>query len=128
MSATALQIQSTLIVILFLYGLYLAKNHQRSKHIKVMSFAMTWDIILILQIELSRFAIEKAVKVNENSLLLNIHVSLGVSCVVLYGVVMYLGWKTMTKRPELLKTHKKLGKIALLTRLLTYITSFLALP
>ena len=43
-----------------------------------------WDILLVLQIELMRGAIDKAMKVQVNSSLLNFHVSIAVLTVFLY--------------------------------------------
>ena len=80
MSALIFQIQSSLIVILLIGGALQAKKNRKS-HQKIMSFAMIWDIVLILQIELTRHAVEKAIKIDSNSVLLNIHVSLAQFCI-----------------------------------------------
>ena len=60
MEAWWMQSQSLCIVLLMLAGILVRKN--RKLHVRVMSVAMVWDILLILQIELSRSAILKASK------------------------------------------------------------------
>jgi hypothetical protein len=124
-SALIFQIQSTLIVALLIFGVLQAKKN-RKKHQKIMSFAMIWDILLIVQIEFTRHAVEKAIQINSNSMMLNIHVALAISTVVFYGIVFYLGRKIMLGNNQLVPTHKNLGKVTLILRLLTYVTSFTA--
>ena len=93
---------------------------------KTMLLAIVWDIILVLQIELSRGAIEKASKVTSNTNILNIHVSLAVSAVVLYVLMILTGKKVLKGNRDILGLHKKLGLLTLLMRTLTFITSFFA--
>lgn len=127
MSQIIFQVQSILIVILMLYGVSLVfgKNKNRWKHSKVMKVVIIWDIILILQIELNRGAIAKASKAMDNPSILNIHVSLAISTVLLYIIAATLGKKIMDGKEELVKKHAMLGKVTVLFRLLTLITSFL---
>jgi len=121
-----MQTQSFLIVALMLYGI--SQHRTRAKHVKIMYSAIVWDIILILQVELSRGAILKASKAMVNPLLLNIHVSIAVATVVLYGFMVFLGRKVMAGDNTQLKRHKRLGQITMLMRILTFATSFLAVP
>ena len=125
MSAILFQLQSTFVVALLIFGALQAKKN-RKLHQRMMSFAMAWDIIIILQIEITRHAVEKAMTVSNNTMMLNIHVALAVSTVVFYGIVFYLGRKVMQGHTHLIPRHKSLGKITLVLRLLTYITSFTA--
>ena len=74
-----------------------------------MSAAMIWDVILILQIELSRSAINKAVAVGQQHTLLSIHLFFAISTVVLYGVMIYSGRKVLTGEAKVLKLHKRFG-------------------
>lgn len=121
-SAIIFQVQSILIVSLLLYGVY----HRRSryKHIKIMKTAIIWDLLLVAQIELTRGAILKASKVYENPQILNIHVSLAVSTVLLYGVVFYTGRKLQRGDENVRKWHKGIGILTLTTRIATLITSY----
>lgn len=121
MSSIIFQIQSFLVVGLIFYGLYHRKN--RYKHIKIMKLAIIWDLLLVAQIELTRGAVEKASKVFSNPLLLNIHVTLAVSTVVLYLLVFLAGRKLERGEESIRKVHKFLGILTVLTRVSTLITS-----
>ena len=124
MEARLMQSQSFCIVLLMLAGI--ALHRRRSLHLKIMSTAMIWDIILILQIELSRSAILKASKAATNAMMLNIHVSIAVSTVIFYGFMVYTGRKVMQGESHLLPRHKRLGYTTMALRILTFITSFWA--
>lgn len=119
-----MQTQSFLIVALMIFGVRQLPN--RARHVKCMSTAMIWDIILILQIELSRSAILKASKAMSNPLFLNIHVSIAVLTVVLYGFMVTTGRKVLAGDRDLIPRHRKLGMATLAMRVLTFATSFLA--
>ena len=71
-------------------------------------------------------AIEKASKVTSNPNILNIHVSLAVSAVVLYVLLIVTGKKVLKGNRDIIGLHRKLGFLALLMRTLTFITSFFA--
>lgn len=124
MPAWLMQTQSVLIVALMIVGVSL--HRRRTLHSKLMYTAMIWDVLLILQIELSRGAIMKASKAVTNPMLLNIHVSIAVSTVVLYGFMIATGSKVMAGENKLLNRHRKLGWATLSMRILTLITSFWA--
>ena len=124
METWLMQGQSLCIVLLMLAGISVRRN--RKQHIKIMSGAMIWDIILILQIELSRSAILKASKAMTNPLMLNIHISIAVSTVVLYGFMVYTGRKLLNGENDIRPRHKALGWTTLGMRILTFITSFWA--
>lgn len=105
-------------------GILNRKNKQR--HIPIMATVITWDIILILQIELNRKAVEKAMQALTNPMLLNIHITIAVSCVVLYFFLIFTGRKLLNNNFKVKKTHRILGWSAFILRLLTLITSFYA--
>jgi hydrogenase-4 membrane subunit HyfE len=94
------------------------------RHVRIMTSAIIWDILLILQIELNRGAIAKAVQVTENKWLLNVHVSLAVTCVLFYFVMFYTGRKLLNFDNSIRPRHKLFGMITLTLRILTFITSF----
>lgn len=119
-----MQIQSILIVLLMTSGIAVRRN--RKLHVKIMSGTMIWDVILILQIELSRSAILKASKALTNSNALNIHVSIAVSTVILYAFMVYTGRGLLSGRNELRSRHQKLGWLTYAMRILTLVTSFWA--
>lgn len=127
MEALRMQIQSCCILVLIIYGVILIRRHQKSYHIKVMSVVIVWDILLILQIELSRSAILKASKALTNTFMLNIHVMIAVSTVVLYGFMIHSGRKIlMGQVNQYRRRHKLLGYTTLFMRALTFVTSFWA--
>lgn len=124
MEAWLMQLQSLIIVLIMIVGIL---NHRkRSLHVKIMSVAMIWDVILILQIELSRSAILKASKAVTNTMLLNIHVSIAVSTVILYGFMIQSGRQVLVGNSKLRPKHKLLGYTTFVMRVLTFITSFWA--
>ncbi len=118
-----MQLQSFCILMIMIVGIYYRKV--RTLHFKIMSAAMIWDVLLILQIELSRSAIMKASNAVNNRLALNIHVSIAVTTVLLYGMMIYTGRKLL-KGQEVKKKHRVLGYTTFLMRVLTFATSFLA--
>jgi len=90
-----------------------------------MSIGIIWDILLVLQIELTRGAIAKASAVVTNAWLLNFHVTIAVTTVVLYGFMVYFGRKLLKGDNSVRTKHKALGVLTITLRTLTYITSFL---
>lgn len=124
MEAQLMQLQSLCIVVLMIAGIKVHKN--RKLHVKMMSVAMTWDLILILQIELSRSAILKASKAVTNAMALNIHVTIAVLTVVFYGFMIKSGRAVLSGNTHLRSRHKILGMTTMVLRILTFITSFWA--
>lgn len=123
MSAVIFQIQSSLIVLLMVFGVI--NNKRRSLHVKTMISVIIWDILLVLQIELNRGAINKAVKVVENPMILTIHVALALTTVLMYFFMIYSGIKLL-KHNQGRPTHRILGLTTFCLRILTYITSYWA--
>ncbi len=119
-----MQAQSFCILMIMMTGIYFRKN--RSRHIRIMSVAMIWDVLLILQIELSRSAILKASKALSNPLMLNIHVSIAVTTVLLYGIMIYTGRKLLRGEHAIRNKHRLFGYTTFFMRVLTFATSFLA--
>jgi len=130
MSQLIFQAQSIIIVTLMLYAVSLVarKAKNRYKHAKLMKLVIVWDILLILQIELTRGAIAKASKAFENKALLNIHVSLALSTVLLYFLAAFIGKKIIKEgREDLVYKHKLVGRLTVVLRLSTLVTSFFIL-
>jgi uncharacterized membrane protein YozB (DUF420 family) len=107
---------------LLIFGLIKRKN--RKLHIRTMLTAIVWDILLVLQIELTRGAINKASQAIENPLLLNIHVSLALTTVLLYFAMLFTGHKLKNGFESVRTQHMILGYTTFTLRILTYITSF----
>jgi hypothetical protein len=119
-----MQGQSLCIVLLMLVGIFNRKRRQI--HVKLMSLAMVWDVLLILQIELSRSAILKASKALTNSVALNIHVSIAILTVVLYGFMIHSGRKLLSGQNQIRTRHRNLGWSTFMMRILTLVTSYWA--
>lgn len=124
MEVWLMQLQSFCIVLLMITGIVV--HRKRSLHVKLMSFAMVWDVLLILQVELSRSAILKASKAMTNSLALNVHVTIAVTTVVMYGFMVASGRKLLAGDAGLRQRHKTLGYSTFILRVLTFVTSFWA--
>ncbi len=123
-SAVVFQIQSICIYALMIFGI--SKRKVRKIHVPTMIITLTWDILLVLQIELNRSAIKKASEAVVNSMLLNIHVSFAVSCVVFYFLLIYTGRKLLKGENAFRNRHRLFGWAAFALRTLTLITSFFA--
>ena len=107
-----------------IFGISLRKN--RKRHVPIMALTILWDILLILQIELTRSAIDKASKVPTNAAILNIHVSFAITSVILYFVLIYTGRKLLKGDKDIRSKHKLFGWSAFVFRTLTLLTSFYA--
>ncbi len=118
------QVQSFLILLLMYVGVYNRKY--RMRHVKIMSTAMIWDILLILQIELTRSAIDKATKVITSPIALKVHLFFAVSTVLLFIVMIIIGRKVLAGNNKLLPRHKFFGWTTLAFRTMTLITSYWA--
>jgi uncharacterized membrane protein YozB (DUF420 family) len=123
-TAVLFQIQSGLILTLMVLGI--AWRRQRAKHVRSMLTVIVWDVLLILQIELSREAVVKASRAITNPMMLNIHVSLALACVVLYVFMILTGRKLLKGDASSRPLHKKLGWSTLIVRVLVFATSFFA--
>lgn len=121
MSSIIFQTQSFLIVALLFFGV--SKRKVKFLHMKIMKSAIIWDLLLVAQIELTRSAIDKASKVASNPTILNIHVSLAISTVLLYLAIYLTGSKLAKGKEELRNYHKILGFTTLTVRVATLITS-----
>jgi hypothetical protein len=120
-STIIFQAQAVLIVALLFYGV--SKRKIKYLHMKIMKTAIIWDLLLVVQIELTRSAINTASKAMTNPWLLNFHISIAVSTVLLYFVMFYTGTKLANGHEPIRKYHKILGVITLTLRVSTLITS-----
>jgi uncharacterized membrane protein YozB (DUF420 family) len=123
-SAAIFQLQSASILILMYVGVFLKRK--RKLHVKLMSTAMVWDVLLILQIELTRSAIGKATEsmLGSKSMILNIHVAMAIACVILYGFMLGTGRSLLHGNVSIRPKHRILGISTLVLRTLVFITSF----
>lgn len=123
-TAVVFQAQSILIYSLMIYGITKRKN--RKIHVPVMSTVLLWDVLLILQIELGRGAVEKASKAVVNPMILNIHVTFAVLSVIFYVLLVLTGRKLLKGEEIIRPRHRLFGWTAFALRTLTLLTSFFA--
>ena len=124
METMLMQVQSLSIVLLLILGIVFKRNLKL--HVRTMSLAISWDILLILQIELSRSAILKATKAASNPIALNIHVTIAVITVIFYAIMIFTGRKLLKKEIKFKPRHRLFGYSTLILRVLTLVTSFWA--
>jgi len=106
-------------------GVYVILRKRNSQlHAKLMGTAIIWDVLLVLQIQLTRGAVGKAMEAPQNSMILNIHVAMAITCVFLYLIMGYSGMKILKGDRSLLKWHKIFGPLTLILRTLVFFTSF----
>lgn len=123
-TAVIFQSQSFIIYSLMIFGILKRKN--RKIHVPVMSTVLILDIILILQIELGRNAVEKAAKAIVNPLILNIHVTFALLSVIFYVLLVITGRKLLKGEHSIKSRHRLFGWTAFALRTLTLLTSFFA--
>ena len=123
-SAVVFQVQSILIYSLMIFGITKRKN--RKIHVPVMSVVLAWDVLLILQIELGRSAVEKASNALVNPMILNIHVTFAVLSVIFYVLLVFSGRKLLRGENTIRPRHRLFGWTAFALRTLTLLTSFFA--
>jgi fumarate reductase subunit D len=122
-SSVIFQIQSALILLLIYFGVW--KRRNRTLHVRTMITAIIWDVVLILQIELTRGAINTATKAMTNPALMNFHIAIAVTTVVLYGLLFFWGRKLLNGDQSVRKFHRIAGYTAVLLRTTTLITSYI---
>ena len=123
-TAVVFQTQSIIIYSLMIFGIMKRKN--RKIHVPVMSAVLILDVLLILQIEFGRSAVEKATKVLVNPIILNIHVTFAVLSVVFYVLLVITGRKLLKGEQSIRPRHRLFGWTAFALRTLTLLTSFYA--
>ena len=123
-TAVVFQTQSIIIYTLMIFGIMKRKN--RKIHVPVMSAVLILDVLLILQIELGRSAVEKAAKVIVNPIILNVHVTFAILSVVCYVLLVITGRKLLKGEVTIRPRHRFFGWTAFALRTLTLLTSFYA--
>ena len=106
-----------------LYGV--SQRKIKFKHMRIMKIVIAWDLLLVAQIELTRQAINTASNAMSNPALLNFHIFLAVSTVLLYFCLLYTGTKLSRGDESIRKWHKPLGATTVVFRLSTLVTSLI---
>jgi hypothetical protein len=116
-------VQSAVVLLLIYAAVF--NRRKRALHIRLAKTAIIWDIILVLQIEIARGAVEKAVHVGTNKWLLNYHVAVAISVVVLYIVTWILGRRLSRGDESVRPVHRIIGWLIVAMRTSTLITSYM---
>lgn len=117
-----LSTSSTVVVVILLAGLFFRKRN-RQLHWKLMATAFVLDVALVLVIELSRGAVEKAV--STTSPLVAFHVAISVAVLVGYVAMIFLGRRLLGGDESVRTWHRNVGIAFIVFRALNYITSFM---
>lgn len=112
---------STIVLLLIAVGVYYKRDTRR--HLRFMIAAFVIDVALVLYIEFSRQAVEKAVQSAGPLLWFHILVSVGV--LVAYVAQIQLGRRILQGFVATRALHLQLGLTFLCLRLVNYVTSYL---
>ncbi|MBY0402824.1 MAG: hypothetical protein K2X66_02930 [Cyanobacteria bacterium] len=112
---------SSLIILILAIGFI--QRHNTKIHVPFMLTAFASDVLLVLVIELSRSAIEKASHQLDNPFLM-FHISVSLLSLALYTALSITGFKLLKGNETLRPLHKKLSGAFIVCRLANYITSF----
>lgn len=123
-TAVVFQTQSIIIYSLMVFGII--KRRNRKIHVPMMSAVLILDVLLILQIELGRSAVEKAAKAIVNPIILNVHVTFAILSVIFYVLLVITGRKLLKGEHAIRPRHRLFGWTAFTLRTLTLLTSFFA--
>lgn len=110
-------------VVLILLMIGLALRRDRGKHPKIMATAFVLDVSLVLYLELTRGAIDRASQLA--SQLLTVHVAFAVSALVLNIALVVSGYRLYSGRPASRTMHRRLAGLFMLCRVATLLTAFL---
>jgi uncharacterized membrane protein YozB (DUF420 family) len=111
---------SGLAYVLIIIGMFSIKH--RKRHRALMLAAFTIDMSLVLFLELTRDATGQALEFPNG--MLGFHISMSILTVILYFVLIPMGFKMYKGNLEIKKIFRPLAYIFLLSRTLNFITSF----
>lgn len=114
---------STAVLALIVTGV--ALRRRRRVHIPIMLSAFVLDVASVLYLQVQRQAVQTAV--GKPTTMLMIHVSLAIGTVILYLVVIPLGWRLAVSgkgRPA----HRRAAMMFLVCRVGTWVTAFFTTP
>lgn len=117
---TGPKIVSTCVLVAITLGL--ALRRKRPLHIGIMATALAADTGLVLYLEVTRGAVEKAV--SGMHALLAVHLAFSIATLVLYGVQLWLGIRIVRNDPAARGRHVRAALAFIACRLGSYATSF----
>lgn len=112
---------SFFVLIIIAFGIYYKKK--RAVHYSLMGSAFVIDVALVLYLEFTRGAIDKAM--NPSGPLLIFHIAVSVVAMLLYLVQFYLGYRFIKGRSGSIKMHRYCGITFVLCRVTNFVTSFM---
>ena len=107
-------------LILLMVGIALRRD--RSKHPKIMVAAFVLDLGLVLYLELTRGAIDRASQLA--SQILTIHVGFAVATLVFNVALLVTGYRIYSGKSAGLTTHRRLAWVFMICRIATFLTAF----
>ena len=119
-----LHVISTLVLLLIAAGV--ATRKRTRLHLKLMTAAFILDVLLVLYIELTRHAVERAAAPDKHfTPLLWFHIAVSVGVLVAYVWQIQLGRRLLQGVVASRGLHLRLGITFCTLRLLNYVTSFM---
>jgi uncharacterized membrane protein YozB (DUF420 family) len=100
----------------------LAVRHNRDLHPRIMGTAFLVDVGLVLYLELTRGAIERASRLA--SQLLSLHVACAVATLVLNVFLLVSGWRILNRGGDR-RVHFRGAVLFMVLRVVTFLTAFL---
>ncbi len=117
-----LHIESSLIVVLLLLGVYFRKRNSRV-HFALMLTAFTADLLLVIYIEVARHAVEKVV--TRGRPMIWFHAGISLAVLACYVFMIYLGRPMLAGDNRTRGFHRRVGMAFLVLRGLNYVTSYM---
>ena len=112
---------SFLVLVIIAFGIYFKKKHKI--HYSLMGSAFIIDVALVLYLEITRGAVDKAM--HPTGPLLIFHVAISIAAMVLYLVQFYLGYRYLKGRSGSIKLHRYMGMAFIFCRVTNFVTSFM---
>lgn len=88
LSSILLQVQSILIFILLIYTSLQFKSP--NDYLSLIKYVIIWDLLLVIQIEVKKYFINKEIKTLNKPFILKFHLALAVITVILYLANLYM--------------------------------------
>ncbi len=116
--------QTVNVLAMVLIALGLRFRRDRRRHVRLMTAALVTDLLLVIAVELTRGAVEKAFATSRTVVI--VHSSLSTGVLVLWAVQAVSGVRILRGRPAL-PVHRRTAAAFVACRLGSFATSFLVL-
>lgn len=114
---------SIFICAILAYGIF--KRHERVLHVRVMSVAFALDLTLVIWLEFSREAVEKALALGGRDRpgpLLAVHITFAVLTIVCYLIQIYFGRKLLRGDESIRVKHRAGAAVFVFCRMANLVT------